>query len=777
MSQKPDNLNRPDSAQLTEFEKRLLGPLDDKSVLAEMQASIRKLVASDNRCETQIREILQNRFDAGELRSESVELVQQMLDQALPADAASVAADELSLVEYEATAVIAAVTGEHDEGGAAAEQPPASAAPVKSSDPRAYQPNAGPPQTGSVIGGRFLLQQQLPGGSIGTVYQAVDERLAGAGGAAGATVAIQILPDEISLNASAMRALQQEVAKGRCLAHPNIVRFIDLERDADLHFIVMEKLQGKSLATILEDAGNQKIDLTLSLSIVASVAGALDFAHERGVVHADVRPGNIMIAPSGEVKLFDFGMARVRQCEPQAALDRVKDVAGDEASAYSSMQVLTGEEPTVADDVFSLGCLLYRLVAGFRVFGPRDAAAAAAEGMDPQHPPELDNTRWQALKKSLAYSRIPRFATCAAFLAALEGRAEPEALPEEPEEPDETALVEIPPDETRRKPWWLAVAAVLVPTAIVLVLQAGLFGQSGQEDAVSVANAPEMAAATTAPEQDVAVLVAEPAGDPERSAVRVEAAADMSALLPPTLTVGLAAAGQYIQVTDLTLREDGEAATIDVVRMRNILQSYSVQFEEVEVENEDPVWGTGQYEISNAGVLTFAAGQSRARTTISMPSNQLREQDREVSIRIRDVDDEDSELALISVRLEDDDRRAYEASLPQNTIAFAVDEISVREVEPAVQIEVMRFQPDNNPATVAYVVRDGTAMAGQDYFPPSVTTVNFDRGQRAARILIPLVQDADSELVETFTLELVGNASQADLDTYQRIAVMIRDDD
>jgi len=211
--------------------------------------------------------------------------------------------------------------------------------------------------------------------------------------------------------------------------------------------------------------------------------------------------------------------------------------------------------------------------------------------------------------------------------------------------------------------------------------------------------------------------------------------------------------------------------------MNNILQSYSVQLEEVEVEDEDPVWGTGQYEIPNGGVLSFAAGQSRVRITISMPSDQQREQDDEVMIRIRDIDDEESEFALIRLRLEDDDRRRFEASLPQNTIAFAVDEISVREVEAAVQIDVMRYQPDNEPVTVSYVVRDGTAKAGEDYFPPGVMTVNFDRGQRSARILIPLVQDTDSELVETFTLELVGRGSQTDLDIYQRIAVMIRDDD
>jgi len=786
MSANPDNQNRSNSAQLAEFESRLSGPLDDEVVLAKIQASIQKLVAGDDDCETQIREILQSRFDAGDLRPESVELVQQMLDRVLPADSPPVAADELSLVEDDPPPAVAAVPEEisgadatadqpqeNSGADATADQPPAAAAPVITSDPRNYKPGAGPAQTGTVIGGRFLLQQQLPGGSIGTIYQALDERLANAGGGA-ANVAIQILPADLALNSSAMRALQQEVAKGRCLTHSSIVRFIDLERDADLHFVVMEKLEGKSLATILDEASNQKIDLQLALDIVARVAAALDFAHQRGVVHADLRPGNIVIAPSGEVKLFDFGMARVRQCEPQAALDTESANTDGEATAYSSMQVLTGEEPVIADDVFSLGCLLYRLVAGFRVFGPRNAAEAASNGMEPQKPPELDDIQWQALKKSLAWSRIPRFATCAEFLGALGAESLP--LPES-EVPDDTALVEIPDREPRRKPWKLVAAAILVPAVIVVVLQSGLFEQSAPEDPVSAAGVPGTIAATAPPVQDVGVLVTEPASNDDESTAGAEPAVDYSALLPPTMTVGLASTGQYIQVTDLTLREDGEAATIDVVRMRNILQSYSVQFEEVEVEDEEPVWGTGQYAIPNAGMLTFAAGQSRARVTISMPSDQVREPDQEVNLRIRDIDDEESELALIRVRLEDDDRREFEANLPQNTIAFAVDEISVREVEPAVQILVMRFQPDNKPATASYVVRDGTATAGEDYFPPGVTTVNFDRGQRVARILIPLVQDTESEIVETFTLELVGAASQTDLDIYRRIAVMIRDDE
>ena len=125
------------------------------------------------------------------------------------------------------------------------------------------------------------------------------------------------------------------------------------------------------------------------------------------------------------------------------------------------------------------------------------------------------------------------------------------------------------------------------------------------------------------------------------------------------LTVGLAGEGQYISVVDLTLMEDGEAATIDVVRMRNILESYSVQLEEVEDEDAymDSAWDAGQYQVAGGGLVMFAAGQSRARTTISASSDELRERDRVILIRIHEVNNNGEELARIRLLLEDDDRR------------------------------------------------------------------------------------------------------------------------
>jgi hypothetical protein len=127
--------------------------------------------------------------------------------------------------------------------------------------------------------------------------------------------------------------------------------------------------------------------------------------------------------------------------------------------------------------------------------------------------------------------------------------------------------------------------------------------------------------------------------------------------------------------------------------------------------------------------------------------------------------------------LEDDDQRAFEAMLPPNTVAFAVNQVSVREFDPAVQIDVIRYKADNTAIEVPYSMRDVTATEGQDYFAPVLSTVYFGPGQRTARILIPLGQDAKPEQDEAFMLNLETDAPPPDSNIFSQIAVMIRDDD
>jgi hypothetical protein len=155
----------------------------------------------------------------------------------------------------------------------------------------------------------------------------------------------------------------------------------------------------------------------------------------------------------------------------------------------------------------------------------------------------------------------------------------------------------------------------------------------------------------------------------------------------------------------------------------------------------------------------------------------LREADQQSTLRVREADTAAVELATIEVVLEDDDQRRFEAGLPANTIAFAASQVSVQERDPAVQIDFVRFNPDETSIVVNFEVFDVTATAGEDYFSPGNNSVSFGPGQRAARILIPLVQDSTFEGDEAFVVDLESTGSAPQNDVYYRVAIMIRDDD
>ena len=160
-----------------------------------------------------------------------------------------------------------------------------------------------------------------------------------------------------------------------------------------------------------------------------------------------------------------------------------------------------------------------------------------------------------------------------------------------------------------------------------------------------------------------------------------------------------------------------------------------------------------------------------------MASDERREADQVSTLRIREADTAAIALATISLVLEDDDQRQFEAELPQNTVAFTVSQVSVRERDPAVQVDLVRFNPDQTRLVVGTRVVDITARAGEDYFPPGNGIVVFGPGQRSARILIPLVQDVEAEGDEAFVVELTLDGTPRQEGLHDRVTVMIRDDD
>ncbi|HEX2138182.1 MAG TPA: protein kinase [Woeseiaceae bacterium] len=820
-----DRVERTFTEQLAEFDSKLREQDDNAALLKDIHAAITALMAENGEREEDIREVLQKRYNGGKLRLETYQLVRNVLERVVIESMATMpdALDDAGADDvFSRTTVIE--SGKQEAG--------------------ASQDRL---QVGSVLRDRFLLQERVAGGSMGVVYKALDRRIAEADGV-DPWVAIKVLSPKLSSNAHALRALQQEAAKGRCLSHPNIVRFIDLDRDDDIYFIVMEWLEGRSLAAILDDDRHRDVDLATALDIVRQVGHALDYAHRCGVVHADVKPANVMISQSGRVKLFDFGIARIKQKQPEGRKDFDPGVLGAVTPAYSSMQVLTGEDPLPADDVFSLGCLMYRLVAGHRVFGPRNAAEAAEQGMEPQRPHGLSDGQWRALKKSLAYSRMSRFATPAEFLEALdaeESRRQPASV-----HADEPIRVEPkPPVPETRRPWGIAaVLLVVVAAAVALVLQPELAGKlwssaqsalnrepelagnqpEGSGEDGTAADAPDASASEpvreptasgpAAPsEREVAGMaqadgitelppsaadedtgaVTEPSADGELPAIADErdaggtAAADGSstfpmpppgaedsaaAAIPATVTVPLAVSGEPRAEFDLVLREDADEAVVELVRERNVGEPLAVLIEEVGFSGNQSPLTTGRYRLSEP-VARFDAGQTTARFTVSMSSDSVREADRQATLLLRNAENSSSRLAIVNLTLQDDDQRAFESNLAQDTLGFAEAEVYVSERSPAVQVDVLRFNPGDAQLEARYTIGGGSATEGEDYFVPGAMGLVFGPGQRSARLLIPIVQDTLAEGEETFTLELATLPAAPLSNVHRRITIVIGDDD
>ena len=797
MSAESDNLEPSLADQLSSFDNKLDSQVDDVEMLAEVQEGIGLLLASNGSSEAEIRRVLQERYENGGLRKETFQLVKSMLDHYVTESAPSGADEKVESLDLEAFQATAPITGGPSRTELSASDDPFGSTTIIPVDEAVRAHTAEDlVQVGSVLRDRFLLQERISGGSMGVVYKALDRRLAEAN-AAEQFVAVKVLSPQLAANGQALRALQQEAAKGRCLTHPNIVRFIDLDRDDELYFIVMEWLEGRTLADILDAPDSGRIDQARAFQIVEDIGKALDYAHRCGIVHADVTPANIMIMPNGEAKLFDFGVARIRQMQLGSNADFDPGVLGRLTPAYSSMQVLTGDDPVPSDDVFSLACLLYRLIAGYRVFGPRNAAEAAEEGMKPQRLAGISDGQWRTLKKAMSFSRVMRYETMAEFVDAL------------CEEVDDTVNIDtvehVEFEESEGSGKWIFAFIVLVVLFGVAGYQFGFLDQI--IDRMTVKDEP--IATTEAVVTDSAPTLTDPSNagvneSPEVSANEVDTGVDQSAVeaavaaeeleseedsasevaadplldfsqLPmPTAEIHLNPGAATAETVTVTIRENGAPAIIDALR-EDVSSPLTLRLEEVGFSGNRSPWVSRQYAIDNGGFFEFPVGQERARVTVTMASDPLREADQQSTLRVRTIDSASPEVATITLLLEDDDQRNFEARLPANTVAFSMSQASVRERDPAAQIDIQRFNPDNTQLVVAYTLRDVTATEGEDYFAPSSQSISFGPGQRSARLLIPLVRDSEVEGDEAFIVELSTGDSTADSDIYHRIAVMIRD--
>ncbi|MBL8296532.1 MAG: protein kinase, partial [Bryobacterales bacterium] len=242
-------------------------------------------------------------------------------------------------------------------------------------------------KTGDVIGERFEIEALAGTGGMGEVYRAYDRRLQ-------RTVAIKRLPEALSQDADRRRRFEREARAVARLGHQNICTLHDFGADGGRDYLVLEYLEGETLAKRLESGPLGFEELR---KIAVEVLEALACAHAAGIVHRDLKPGNIMLTPTG-TKLLDFGIARQQQQQPLADGDAVRSrtqTTGGQTVvgtlAYMSPEQAEGKPVDARSDLFSFGCVLYEMICGRRAF-VGDSAISVVAAVVRGEPESLNHT-------------------------------------------------------------------------------------------------------------------------------------------------------------------------------------------------------------------------------------------------------------------------------------------------------------------------------------------------------------------------------------------------
>ena len=220
----------------------------------------------------------------------------------------------------------------------------------------------------------YEILEKLGEGGMGVVYKARDPRLK-------RFVALKVLPPDVAADEGRKARLLREARAASALSHPHIVVVHDIVHDGERHFIVMEYVEGKTLSQLIPEGG---LSLTDAVAYAEQIADALQAAHAAGVVHRDLKPGNVMVDQRGRVKVLDFGLAKHTDGDPDVDADtrsRRLTEAGVILGtlAYMAPEQAVGERSDQRADIFSFGVLLYEMMTGVQPFRGKNAAALVHE--------------------------------------------------------------------------------------------------------------------------------------------------------------------------------------------------------------------------------------------------------------------------------------------------------------------------------------------------------------------------------------------------------------
>lgn len=279
---------------------------------------------------------------------------------------------------------------------------------------------------GVTIRGRYVLERLLGEGGMGQVWKALDLVAQRAQDPA-PYVAIKLISADFESHPEAFIALQRETRKAQELAHPNIVTVHNFDLDGTAGgraFMSMELLDGQPLDALIraQPVGTRRL---AALPIIQGMAGGLGYAHRKGLVHLDFKPGNVFVTAGGQAKILDFGIARAVRGGEAAARNDVFDAGslGAMTLAYASPQMLAHEDPQPSDDVYALGLVSYELLSGRHPFNRLPANEARQQRLKPAPLGGLRRHEWRAIERALSFERARRWPDAAAFQQAYAGRS------------------------------------------------------------------------------------------------------------------------------------------------------------------------------------------------------------------------------------------------------------------------------------------------------------------------------------------------------------------
>jgi len=320
------------------------------------------------------------------------------------------------------------------------------------------------------LGGRYRVERELGRGGMAKVFLGTDTVL-------GRTVAVKVLAPQFADDDGFVQRFRREAQAAASIGHPHIVSVFDTGSDDGVHYIVMEYVEGRTLAEFL--AGGGRILPDRAIDIAMDVCQALEAAHAQGVIHRDIKPGNIMLNPRGEVKVTDFGIARVT-----TTADTVAQTAAILGTAsYLSPEQAQGQPVDARSDLYSLGCVVYEMVTGRPPFlGDSPVAVASKQVLEQPVPPSKLNSDVTpdldaVILRALAKNPANRYQSAEEMRADLERAKRGLPVDATPllaagatqvlDRPPAQATQVLPPSEPERRNNWVPIVVTLVLIALL----------------------------------------------------------------------------------------------------------------------------------------------------------------------------------------------------------------------------------------------------------------------------------------------------------------------